>query len=156
MVVSSALIRFAAFAKRAGISLQMGVEQGLSRPPVGTSIWGSLVGGVAGARCGQGLPQGRLSTSRLPLGRPPRRKATERGKTLREIGRLERTLFTLDWISDPALRRRTSAGLNKGEARNALARAIFFNRLKPSTSGGVAPSASGVRASPTARAAFRA
>ena len=50
-------------------------------------------------------------------------------KTLREIGRLERTLFTLDWISDPALRRRASAGLNKGEARNALARAIFFHRL---------------------------
>ena len=50
-------------------------------------------------------------------------------KTLREIGRLERTLFTLAWISDPALRRRTSAGLNKGEARNALARAAFFHRL---------------------------
>jgi TnpA family transposase len=75
------------------------------------------------------MPRQPLSTSRLPLGRPPRRKATERGKTLREIGRLERTLFTLDWISDPALRRRTSAGLNKGEARNALARAIFFHRL---------------------------
>jgi TnpA family transposase len=50
-------------------------------------------------------------------------------KTLRELGRLERTLFTLDWISDPALRRRTNAGLNKGEARNALARAVFFHRL---------------------------
>jgi len=50
-------------------------------------------------------------------------------KTLREIGRLERTLFMLDWISDPALRRRTNAGLNKGEARNALARAVFFHRL---------------------------
>jgi TnpA family transposase len=42
---------------------------------------------------------------------------------------LERTSFTLDWISDPALRRRTNAGLNKGEARNALARAVFFHRL---------------------------
>jgi len=50
-------------------------------------------------------------------------------KTLREIGQLERTLFALDWISDPALRRRTNAGLNKGEARNALARAVFFHRL---------------------------
>jgi len=38
-------------------------------------------------------------------------------------------LFTLDWIRDPALRRRANAGLNKGEARNALARAIFFHRL---------------------------
>ena len=35
----------------------------------------------------------------------------------------------LDWISDPTLRRRTNAGLNKGEARNALARAVFFHRL---------------------------
>lgn len=48
---------------------------------------------------------------------------------LRELGRVERTIFTLDWLRDPALRRRTNAGLNKGEARNALARAIFFNRL---------------------------
>jgi hypothetical protein len=29
----------------------------------------------------------------------------------------------------PALRPRTNAGLNKGEARNALARAVFFHRL---------------------------
>ena len=57
----------------------------------------------------------------------PRQNAL--AKALREIGRLERTLFTLDWISDPALRRRASAGLNKGEARNALARAVFFHRL---------------------------
>jgi TnpA family transposase len=56
----------------------------------------------------------------------PRQNAL--AKALREIGRLERTLFTLDWISDPALRRRTNAGLNKGEARNALARALFFHR----------------------------
>jgi hypothetical protein len=39
-----------------------------------------------------------------------------------------RTLFILDWISDPALRRRSNAALNKGEARNALARALFFHR----------------------------
>ena len=49
--------------------------------------------------------------------------------SLREIGRLERILFTLDWIRDLDLRRRAHAGLNKGEARNALARALFFNRL---------------------------
>jgi hypothetical protein len=41
---------------------------------------------------------------------------------------VERTLFTLDWITDPALRRRSNAGLNKGEARNALARTLFFHR----------------------------
>jgi TnpA family transposase len=48
---------------------------------------------------------------------------------LREIGRIERTLFTLDWLKNIDLRRRSNAGLNKGEARNALARAIFFYRL---------------------------
>ena len=48
---------------------------------------------------------------------------------LRELGRLERTLFTLDWISDPALRRETGQELNKGEARNSLARAVFIHRL---------------------------
>jgi TnpA family transposase len=47
-------------------------------------------------------------------------------KALREIGRIERTLFMLDWFRDPGLRRRVQAGLNKGEARNALARAVFF------------------------------
>lgn len=48
---------------------------------------------------------------------------------LRELGRLERTLFLLDWLQDPGLRRKVTAGLNKGEARNTLARAVFFNRL---------------------------
>ena len=31
-------------------------------------------------------------------------------------------------MKDPELRRRVQVGLNKGEARNALARAVFFNR----------------------------
>ena len=48
---------------------------------------------------------------------------------LREVGRVERTLFILDWLRSPELRRRVQNGLNKGEARNALARAVFFNRL---------------------------
>jgi TnpA family transposase len=50
-------------------------------------------------------------------------------KALREIGRIERTLFTLDWVKNPDLRRRAHLGLNKGEARNALARAVYFCRL---------------------------
>ena len=35
-------------------------------------------------------------------------------RALRALGRIERTLFTLQWLSDPALRQR------KGEASNAL------------------------------------
>jgi len=48
---------------------------------------------------------------------------------LREIGRMERTLFTLDWIDDPELRRSSGQELNKGESRNSLARAVFIHRL---------------------------
>jgi len=39
---------------------------------------------------------------------------------LRELGRLERSLFTLEYLKDVELRRRIHVGLNKGEARNAL------------------------------------
>jgi TnpA family transposase len=44
---------------------------------------------------------------------------------LRELGRLERTLFTLDWIDDPELRRAAGQELNKGESRNSLASATY-------------------------------
>jgi TnpA family transposase len=43
------------------------------------------------------------------------------------LGRIERTLFTLQWLSDPALRQPSHAGLNKDEASNALRRAVFFH-----------------------------
>jgi len=61
------------------------------------------------------------------LGAYPRQNAL--AIALREIGKLERTAFLLEYIQDLDLRRRIHAGLNKGEARNALARAVFFNRL---------------------------
>ena len=34
----------------------------------------------------------------------------------------------MNWLKSVELRRSVQAGLNKGEARNALARAVFFNR----------------------------
>jgi TnpA family transposase len=48
---------------------------------------------------------------------------------LREIGRIERTLFTLDWLDNPILRRQATVELNKGESKNALSRAVCFHRL---------------------------
>lgn len=47
---------------------------------------------------------------------------------LRELGQIQRSLFTLSWLQDPELRRRVLVGLNKGEARNTLADAVCFNR----------------------------
>lgn len=43
---------------------------------------------------------------------------------LQEIGKIERTLFMLDWLENPSLRRRCHAGLNKSEQRHALTQAI--------------------------------
>ena len=48
---------------------------------------------------------------------------------LREIGRLERTLFSLDLLRRLALRHEIQASLNKGEAANNLRKAVFFHRL---------------------------
>ena len=44
---------------------------------------------------------------------------------LGEIGRIERTLFMLEWIEHPELRMACQAGLSKSEARHTLARAVF-------------------------------
>jgi TnpA family transposase len=75
------------------------------------------------------IKQGTVTASLIlrKLGSYPRQNGL--ALALRELGRVERTLFTLEWLQNPALRRRVNAGLNKGEARNALARAVFFNRL---------------------------
>ena len=54
-------------------------------------------------------------------------KTNTLSRALREIGRIERTLFMIEWYSSPALRDRCRAGLNKGEAGNKLARAVFFH-----------------------------
>ncbi len=47
---------------------------------------------------------------------------------LREIGRIERTIFILTWISSIEMQRRTQMGINKGEAHHSLKRALNFNR----------------------------
>ncbi len=49
--------------------------------------------------------------------------------TLREMGRIEKTIFILDYISNETLRRRIQRGLNKGEAMNGLARSLFFGKV---------------------------
>ncbi len=75
------------------------------------------------------ISQGTATASLLlrKLGSYPRQNGL--AVALREIGKIERTLFVLQWLQDTELRRRVQVGLNKGEARNALARAVFFNRL---------------------------
>ena len=80
-------------------------------------------------RLATSIKQGTVTASLMlrKLGSYPRQNGL--ATALRELGRVERTLFILDWLQSVELRRRVHAGLNKGEARNALARAVFFNRL---------------------------
>src|SRR3546814_525979 len=47
---------------------------------------------------------------------------------LQKIGKVERTLFMLDWLENPNLRRRCHAGLNNSEQRHALTQAIYTFR----------------------------
>lgn len=47
---------------------------------------------------------------------------------LREVGRIERTLFLIDWILDADMQRRAQIGLNKGEAHHALKNALRIGR----------------------------
>ena len=47
---------------------------------------------------------------------------------LREVGRIERTLFIIEWILDTGMQRRAQVGLNKGEAHHALKNALRIGR----------------------------
>lgn len=49
-------------------------------------------------------------------------------QALQELGRMAKTLHILEYVDDPALRRRVLIGLNKGENLHALARDIAFGR----------------------------
>ncbi len=80
-------------------------------------------------RLAASIKQGTVTASLMlrKLGSYPRQNGL--AVALRELGRIERTRFMLDWMQHVELRRRVQIGLNKGEARNALARAVFLNRL---------------------------
>lgn len=47
---------------------------------------------------------------------------------LREIGRIERTLFIIEWALDDSMQRRAQIGLNKGESHHALKNALRIGR----------------------------
>jgi hypothetical protein len=87
-----------------------------------------IIGGVLNLRLATSIEKGTVTASLMlrKLGSYPRQNGL--AVALRELGRIERTLFTLDWLQNTELRRRVHVGLNKGEAKNALGKAVFFNR----------------------------
>lgn len=108
------------------------------KPPAAEGL-GSLIGGRIHtsvirkhwdevARFVTSIRQGSASASLLVAKLAAHPRQTHLGSAFREIGRIERTLFTLEWLQDPELRRRVTIGLNKGEAHHTLKRAIRFYR----------------------------
>ncbi|WP_337020223.1 transposase, partial [Oceanobacillus massiliensis] len=79
-------------------------------------------------RLAHSIREGRVSGSLImgKLGSYARQNKV--ATALREIGRIEKTIFILDYITNETLRRRIHRGLNKGEAMNGLARALFFGK----------------------------
>jgi len=71
-------------------------------------------------RLATSIRQGTVTASLMlrKLGSYPRQNGL--AVALRELGRIERTLFTLDWLQSVELRRRVQAGLNEGGSQKRL------------------------------------
>ncbi len=80
--------------------------------------WGEILRLVASLQAGTVLPSAMLK--RLAAFQ----RQNQLDLALQELGRIERTLFTIDWLESAALRQRCQAGLNKSEQRHALAQVI--------------------------------
>lgn len=85
--------------------------------------WNDILRLVTTIRSGQVRP----STLLAKLSAFPRQNGL--ALALRDIGRINRSIFLPQWWQNPEMRRNATAGLNKSEAQNTLARALFFNRL---------------------------
>lgn len=84
--------------------------------------WDELVRLAASIKAGAVLPSVMLKNLAA------HRRQNRLDFALQEVGRIERTLFTLDWLESKARRRQCQAGLNKGEARHTLAQAVFVQK----------------------------
>jgi TnpA family transposase len=80
--------------------------------------WDEILRLVASLQAGTVLPSAMLK--RLAA----YQRQNQLDLALQELGRIERTLFMLDWLESPELRQRCQAGLNKSEQRHALAQVI--------------------------------
>ena len=83
-----------------------------------TDNWGDILRLVASLQAGTVLPSAMLK--RLAAFQ----RQNQLDLALQELGRIERTLFMLDWLESPQLRQLCQAGLNKSEQRHVLAQVI--------------------------------
>ena len=100
------------------------------KPLIGEAVdTAALVRGWAElARVRASIEAGAVAPSTIPRKLAAAGPNNALSRALRALGRIERTLLTLQRRSGPALRQRSHAGLNKGEAGNARRQAVFFRR----------------------------
>ena len=79
-------------------------------------------------RCIATMLSGRMQPSQLLKTLAARPRQHDLAVALREIGRVERTLFIIEWALDTDMQRRANIGLNKGEAHHALKSALRIGR----------------------------
>jgi TnpA family transposase len=99
-----------------------GLIGGKVREPVISSNWPDILRSAATMVAGV-MPPSQLLRKFAAY---PRQH--ELAVALREIGRIERTLFIIDWLLDADMQRRAQIGLNKGEAHHALKNALRIGR----------------------------
>ena len=85
--------------------------------------WPQIMAMVAAMKSGQISAEHIVST----LSAAPGRNGIVAAMT--ELGRIECSIFMAQWMLSVDLRHRVQMSLNKGEARNNLARAVFIGRL---------------------------
>lgn len=79
-------------------------------------------------RCVATMLSGKMQPSQLLKKLAARPRQHDLAIALREIGRIERTLFIIEWLLDTDMQRRANIGLNKGEAHHALKNALRIGR----------------------------
>jgi len=99
-----------------------GLIGGKIREPVITSNWPDIL------RSAATMVSGAMPPSQLLRKFAAYPRQHELAVALREIGRVERTLFIIDWLLDADMQRRAQIGLNKGEAHHALKNALRIGR----------------------------
>jgi TnpA family transposase len=99
-----------------------GLIGGKVKEPLITSNWPDIL------RSAATMVAGAMPPSQLLRKFAAYPRQHELAVALREIGRVERTLFIIDWLLDADMQRRAQIGLNKGEAHHALKNALRIGR----------------------------
>ena len=111
---------------RMDASADYGVLNGLARQTINKNLieqnWDDILR-VAGS-----LKLGTVNVTDLLRALQGNGHPSTLAKAIAELGRIAKTLYLLNYIDDPAYRRRILIQLNKGESRHSLARVTYFGQ----------------------------